>query len=83
MIIGVDRPVNLGLDVLNLDNGETFELTQFGLIVKAPNASDNGITLHHLHGFHNDDLEVAGCRNKDVNLADSLHRRPTASMMMP
>ena len=64
MIIGVDRPVNLGLDVLNLDNGETFKLTQFELIVKATNAFDNGITLHLLHGFRSDDLEVAGCGTK-------------------
>ena len=56
---------------------------QFDLIVEAASASDNGIALHPLHGFHSDDLEVAGCNNKDVNLADNLHRRPTASMMMP
>ena len=57
-------------------------LNQFDLIVKAANASDNGIALHPLHGFHSDDLEAAGCSNKDVNLADNLHRRPNASMMM-
>ena len=58
-------------------------LNQFDLIVKAANASDNGIALHPPRRLHSDDLEVVGCHNKDVNLADHLRRRPTASMMMP
>lgn len=75
MTIKEDKPVNMGLDAVDLDPWETFKLDHFDHIVKLANVSDDGIVLHHIHGFQSDALEVAGRCNKDANLADKLGKR--------
>merc|ERR1712087_289088 len=66
-----NEAVNLRLDVLNLDAGETFQLLHLDLVIKVADVANDGVVLHLLHVLHCDDVEVPGSSGEDVNLANN------------
>merc|ERR1739845_196992 len=70
MAIREDKTINAILDVLGLDTGEFLKTLHVNLVVEMPNVSHNGVVLHFGHMFNLDDVEIASCGHKDVNLVD-------------
>ena len=70
-----DKAIHLWFDVLDLDAREVLQVLHCDLIVEVSNVAHNGVVLHLLHVIQGDDLEVAGGRGENVNLAHDLLNR--------
>merc|ERR1719359_1223345 len=64
MPIWEHEPVNLRLDVLDLDAWKSLQLSHFDLVVEVTDISDNCIVFHFLHAFQRYDFEIPGSGNE-------------------